>query len=146
MTDLINKLEEVFNTNFVAYYRTHVAHVNIVGRNFYSDHKLLQKIYEALQGDVDTIAEFLRTLATVMPESLGTVIAGSQIDDSDVFGTADELLEGVLTDLTTLISLYRELEELAEEADEDQIGNFAQDRETVFTKFSWMLRATLEES
>ena len=145
MTDLINKLTEVFNTNFVAYYRTHVSHVNIVGRNFYSDHKLLQKIYEELQGDIDTIAEFIRTLEAVMPESLATVIDGSKIDDLDVFGSADDLLASVLTDLTTLISLYRELEELADEADEDQIGNFAQDRETVFTKFSWMLRATLEE-
>ena len=145
MTDLINKLTEVFNTNFVAYYRTHVSHVNIVGRNFYSDHKLLQKIYEELQGDIDTIAEFIRTLEAVMPESLGTVIEGSKIDDLDVFGSADELLESVLKDLTALISLYRELEEIAEEDDEDQISNFAQDRETVFTKFSWMLRATLEE-
>jgi DNA-binding ferritin-like protein len=98
-----------------------------------------------LQGDIDTIAEFLRTLATVMPESLATVVDGSKIDDSDVYGSADDLLAGVLTDLTTLISLYRELEEEAELADEDQIGNFAQDRETVFTRFSWMLRSTLEE-
>jgi DNA-binding ferritin-like protein len=79
-----------------------------------------------------------------MPESLGTVIDGSQIADLDVYGSADELLAGVLTDLITLISLYRELELLAEEADEDQISNFAQDRETVFTKFNWMLRSTLE--
>jgi len=144
MTDLIRKLTEVFNTNFVAYYRTHVSHVNIVGRNFYSDHKLLQKIYEALQDDIDTIAEFIRTQAAFMPESLDIVITGSTIADSDVVGDADDLLQSVLTDLTALIGLYRELEEIAEEADEDQISNFAQDRETVFTKFSWMLRATLE--
>ena len=144
MTDLINKLTDVFNTNFVAYYRTHVSHVNITGRNFYSDHKLLQKIYEELQADVDTIAEFLRTLAAVMPESLGVVVDGSKIADLDVYGTADELLQSVLTDLTSLISLYRELEEEAELAEEDQIGNFAQDRETVLTKFSWMLRSTLD--
>ena len=144
MTDLINKLTEVFNTNFVAYYRTHVSHVNITGRNFYSDHKLLQKIYEELQADIDTIAEFLRTLAAVMPESLGTVVDGSKIDDSEVYGTSDELLAGVLKDLTSLIALYRELEEEAELAEEDQIGNFAQDRETVLTKFSWMLRSTLD--
>jgi len=80
-----------------------------------------------------------------MPESLSVVCEGSAITDSDVFGTSDELLQSVLADLTTLIALYRELEEAAEEEDEDQISNFAQDRETVFTKFSWMLRSTLEE-
>jgi starvation-inducible DNA-binding protein len=144
MTDLINKLTEVFNTNFVVYYRTHVSHVNIVGRNFYSDHKLLQKIYEELQGDIDTIAEFLRTLSAYMPESLDLVVTGSRVDDDEVMGTSDELLESVLRDLTRLITLYRELEELADEEDQDQIENFAQDRETVYERYSWMLRSTLE--
>jgi starvation-inducible DNA-binding protein len=144
MTDLIRKLVEVFNTNFVAYYRTHVAHVNIVGRNFYSDHKLLQKIYEELQGDIDTIAEFIRTTGEFMPESLTRVCDGSSIPDDDVLGTSDQLLESVLVDLTTLIGLYRELESFANEEDQDQLENFAQDRETIYEKYSWMLRSTLE--
>lgn len=145
MTDLINKLTEAFNTNFVAYFRSHVAHVNIVGRNFYSDHKLLQKIYEDLQEQIDTHAEFLRTLGAFMPDNLYDVCEGSSVRDDMIAGSADELLATILEDLTTLIAIYRELEELAEEEDEDQIGNYAQDREAALTKFSWMLRSTLEE-
>lgn len=144
MTDLINKLTEVFNTNFVVYTRSHIAHLNITGRNFYSDHKLIGKVYETLQADIDTLGEQIRTLGAMAPETLYDICEGSVVKDDAVFGGADELLETVLADLTALISLYRELEELAEEADEDQIGNFAQDRETVLTKFSWMLRSTLE--
>lgn len=145
MTDLINKLTEAFNTNFVAYFRSHVAHVNIVGRNFYSDHKLLQKIYEDLQEQIDTHAEFLRTLGAFMPDNLYDVCEGSSVRDDMIVGSADELLQTILTDLQQLIAIYRELEELAEEEDEDQIGNYAQDREAALTKFSWMLRSTLEE-
>jgi DNA-binding ferritin-like protein len=144
MTDLINKLTEVFNTNFVIYTRSHIAHLNIVGRNFYSDHKLLNKIYDSLQADIDLLGEQIRTLGAMVPESLGAIVDGSVIKDDDVFGTADELLETVLSDITALTALYRELEELADEADEDQIGNFAQDRETVLTRFAWMLRSTLD--
>lgn len=144
MTDLIDKLTEVFNTNFVAYTRSHIAHLNVTGRNFYSDHKLLGKIYESLQADIDTIGEQLRSLGAMAPQSLSAIVDGSGIDDDAVDGDADQLLATVLTDLTALTELYRELEELADEADEDQIGNFAQDRETVLTKFSWMLRSTLD--
>lgn len=144
MTDLINKLTEVFNTNFVVYFRSHSAHLNITGRNFYSDHKLLNKIYADLQSDIDTIGEQIRTLGAMAPESISDILEGSLVKDDPIFGSADELLETVLADITALTSLYRELEELAEEADEDQIGNFAQDRETVLTKFAWMLRSTLE--
>jgi DNA-binding ferritin-like protein len=48
LRDLHTALEETFSANFVSYYRTHVAHVNIQGRMFYQDHKLLQKIYKFL--------------------------------------------------------------------------------------------------
>ena len=145
MTDLISKLTEVFNTNFVAYFRSHSAHLNITGRNFYSDHKLLNKVYDELQADIDTIGELIRTLGAFVPESIGDIVEGSVIKDDPIYGSADELLQTILTDLTTLIALYRELGELAEEAEQDQIDNFAQDRETALDKFSWMLRSTLED-
>ena len=67
---LKSTLKEVFNTNFVSYTQAHIAHLNIVGRNFYSDHKLLNHIYDALQADIDTIGEFIRTLNDMAPESL----------------------------------------------------------------------------
>jgi cystathionine beta-lyase len=53
LANLHNTLEETFAGNFVLYYRAHQAHVNIVGRNFASDHKLLEKVYEYLQGNID---------------------------------------------------------------------------------------------
>jgi len=52
------QLTQVFCDNFVTYYRSHVAHVNILGRNFRSDHKLLQGVYERRQAQVDVIAAF----------------------------------------------------------------------------------------
>ena len=145
MEKLITQLTEIFTTNFVAYYRAHVAHVNIVGRNFYSDHKLLQKVYETLQANIDTLAEFLRTCKTFMPESLEEVIDGSAIADDPVMGTSDSLLETVRDDLETLVVLYRELEKAAESAGQDQIANYAQDQETILTKQIWMLDSTLDD-
>ena len=146
MNDLIKKLAEVFGTNFVAYYRAHVAHVNITGRNFYSDHKLLQKVYENLQANIDTIAEFLRTLETFMPESLADVLDNSQIPDDLVVGDSDTLLRLVCEDLETLVGLYRELETDASAAGQDQIANFAQDQETVLTRQIWMITSTIGDA
>ena len=57
LQNLQTVLEETFGGNFISYYRTHVAHVNIQGRSFYQDHKLLQKIYEYFQDNIDTIAD-----------------------------------------------------------------------------------------
>ena len=146
MNDLIKKLAEVFGTNFVAYYRAHVAHVNITGRNFYSDHKLLQKVYENLQGNIDTLAEFQRTLETFMPESLADVLDLTAIPDDMVMGDSDALLRLVCEDLQTLVALYRELETEAEASGQDQIANFAQDQETILTKQIWMITSTIGDA
>jgi len=143
--NLDSQLQQVFSTNFAVYYRTHVAHVNIMGRNFYSDHKLLQGIYEGLQGNIDTLAEFLRTLRLKMPNSLTTVLMTSATDDKEVTGSALELLQGVYDDLEVLIDEYLELNECADMEGHPEIGNFAQDQLALLRKSCWMLRSILEE-
>ena len=137
-------LEETFSANFVAYYRSHVAHVNIVGRNFASDHKLLQKIYEDLQGTIDSLAELLRTIGAKMPNDIATVLEISPFRDDPVEGDSDELLQLVLDDQDKLMDLYKELDQAANEAGDIDISNFAQGRVGDHAKFRWMLRSTLE--
>ena len=61
------QLVTIFNNNFVAYFRSHAAHVNVTGRNFRSDHKLLQGVYERRQEQIDKIGEILRTMQEYMP-------------------------------------------------------------------------------
>lgn len=137
------QLLQVFNDNFVAYYRSHVAHVNIVGRNFVSDHKLLQKIYEDLQGQIDTIAELLRSMEEFMPTSLSQVINGSHIMDNDLDGSSDYLLTAIYDDIEQLKGCYEELIKVGNEEGYDHISNYAQDRVLALSKFCWMLRSTL---
>ena len=138
------QLQHVFADNFVAYYRAHVAHVNIQGRNFVSDHKLLGKIYEDLQGQTDTIAELLRTVQEFMPASLEQVIGSSQISTDDVAGSAEDLLMLVRDDLAELKLCYQELMEVAEDDGHKEIANYAQDRILKLAKYIWMLDSVLD--
>ena len=143
---LTSQLEQVFATNFQVYYRTHVAHVNTVGRNFYSDHKLLQKIYEGLQENIDTLAEFLRTLRVMMPNCLSTVTELSSTPDTEVTGTSEELLQGVYDDLDIMIELYLDLNTGADEEGHPEIANFAQDQLTLLRRSCWQLRSILDDA
>ena len=137
-------LTQIFKDNFVAYFRSHAAHVNITGRNFASDHKLLQKTYEDLQGQIDTLGELLRTLKDYMPCDISEVIADSNLSTDAIEGTADELIEAGLEDLEYLATEHRELITIATEEGEDQIANYAQDRVLALEKHVWMYRATLD--
>ena len=137
------QLLQVFNDNFVAYFRSHVAHVNVVGRNFQSDHELLGGIYESLQGEIDTIGELLRSLDEFMPNSIQDVVDNSHIEDTPVTGSADDFLATVRDDLEHLKECYQELIVISTEEGHDEIANYAQDRVLAIAKHIWMLNSTL---
>lgn len=140
----LEQLTQVFNDNFTTYFRSHVAHVNIVGRNFASDHKLLEKVYEDLQEQIDSIAEKIRTLDGFMPNSLQDVILSSHIPTFPIEGSSELLLDEVKTDLEHLKGCYEELIKVSESEGHDEIANYAQDRVLALAKHIWMLKATLE--
>lgn len=139
----VDKLTELFKDNFVAYYRSHVAHVNIVGRNFQSDHKLLKGVYEQLQEQIDFIGELLRSLDAMMPCNLLEVVETSQVDPGELSGDADFLLEMVRNDLVFLVEQYQELAEISDEEDLSEIENHAQERILALRKTIWLLNSTL---
>lgn len=138
-----SQLTQVFNDNFMAYFRSHVAHVNITGRNFASDHKLLGKVYEDLQGQIDTLAELLRTVGEFMPNELSEVMVGSEIPTFAIEGSSEELISEVKNDLEHLKGCYEELIKVSENEGHDEIANYAQDRVLALAKHIWMLNATL---
>jgi starvation-inducible DNA-binding protein len=137
------QLTQIFRDNFVAYFRSHVAHVNITGRNFRSDHKLLQGIYERRQEQIDKIGEILRTMDEYMPCDMQEVLDESHIDTGELAGDADHLLSMVQEDLEHLLEEYRELITIATDEDLEEIGNYAQDQALDIEKSLWMLRSTL---
>lgn len=145
LTTLQTVLEETFSANFVAYYRSHAAHINVVGRNFYADHKLLQKVYEYFQDNIDTLGEKLRTVRAYAPDSIGTVLAVSRLADEPVVGDARDYFYMVRDSLEVMIDQYHDLNTAAEAVDYIDISNFAQDQIAQLAKLRWMVESTLDE-
>jgi len=137
-------LTQLFKNNFVAYFRSHAAHVNITGRNFRSDHKLLQGVYERRQAEIDKIGELLRTMQEYMPCDITEVVADSTIPTDAIEGKADELLETVMMDLEHLLEDYKALIIIASDEGLEEISNYAQDQALDIEKSIWMLRSTLD--
>lgn len=144
LTELTQQLERVFGTNFVTYYRSHSAHINIKGRNFYQDHKLLQKIYEYLQDNIDTLGEKLRTVGALVPDMLMTVVSSSTVSDYGHTGTSEDLLGAVLRDILNLMDDYHQLRSAADAVDYTDISNMSDDAIGKLARFKWQLEATLD--
>ena len=138
------QLTQVFNDNFVTYFRSFVAHVNITGRNFRSDHKLLAGVYERRQAEIDVIAELIRSVGEFMPESLGRVLEDAKIATYEMTGDSDTLLAEVRTDLEELKGSFEELIAVADSEGHLEISNYAQEQVLDIAKSIWMLSATLD--
>lgn len=137
------QLTQIFNNNFVAYFRSHAAHVNVTGRNFRSDHKLLGGVYERRQAEIDKIGEILRTMGEYMPCDIRDIIDLATIPTDAIEGTADELLETVLMDLEHLLDDFKRLIIIADAEGLEEISNYGQDQALDLEKSIWMLRSTL---
>lgn len=138
------QLTLIFSNNFVAYFRSHAAHANVTGRNFRSDHKLLQGVYERRQAQIDTIGELLRTMQEYMPCNILDVVNDATIPTDSIEGSADILLETVMMDLEHLLDDYKALILIATDEGLEEISNYAQDQALDLEKSIWMLRSTLE--
>jgi starvation-inducible DNA-binding protein len=141
---LEQQLTQVFNDNFVTYFRSFVAHVNITGRNFRSDHKLLQGVYERRQAEIDVIAELIRSVGEFMPDSLSRVLEDTKIATYEMSGDSDELLAEVRGDLEELKACFEELIAVADSEGHTEISNYAQEQVLDIAKSIWMLSATLD--
>jgi starvation-inducible DNA-binding protein len=147
LTELYSVLEKAFATNFVTYYKAHMAHWNVRGRTFYQDHKLLKKIYEYLQHNIDNLAEELMACgATHAPESLSAVMSLSRVEDNMPALDSDDLLKEVLDDLYKLIDVYHEMDQAGKIFNYPDVSNMAADHIQKIAKYCWQIEATLEIS
>jgi starvation-inducible DNA-binding protein len=137
------QLTQVFYDNFQGYFRSHAAHVNITGRNFRSDHKLLEGTYTRRQDQIDRIGELLRTLDEYMPCDMYAILDNTHLPTDPIEGTADELLQLVLEDMEHIRDCFIGLEEIADLEQHEEIANYAQDQILELNKTIWMLKSTL---
>ena len=145
LKNLHDVLERVYASNFVAYQRAHASHMNIRGRNFVSDHKLLQRIYEYLEKNIDVLGEEIQACGVGrVPETLNMVLISSDAGDGMPVMSADDLLEQVLNDLYTLIDCYHEMYDAGEEMKYPDVSNMAADHIQKSATFCWKLEATLD--
>ena len=145
LQDLYDVLERVYATNFVAYQRAHASHMNIRGRNFMSDHKLLKKIYQYLENNIDVLGEEIQACGVGhVPETIQGILDTSVIEDTSVDKDADSLLMDTLDNLYALIEVYHEMDEAGKETNYPDVCNMAADHIQNIAIFCWKIEATLE--
>jgi starvation-inducible DNA-binding protein len=141
--NLVDGMKVFLASNFTLYLKTHGAHWNVTGMFFYSLHKLLQKQYEDLQANIDTIGEKIRELDTFAPASLAAYQKTSVIDDFDGVMDAKGYVERLMQDNERMIMFLNKLFVIAEAENNQAIMNYIAERLDAHAKNRWMLRTSL---
>jgi starvation-inducible DNA-binding protein len=143
---LTEDLKTLLGSTFVLYTKTHGFHWNIEGSNFPQYHKFLNKMYDEIYGTIDTIAEYIRTLGSYSPGSLGRMLELSLIEEQYKIPRAELMLEELLVDCEKMIKLVTELFDIATQEKAQGIANYLAELQDLYSKKAWMIRATLKKA
>jgi starvation-inducible DNA-binding protein len=141
MEQLIEQMKTILGTTFGLYFKAHSYHWNIEGPDFAQYHKFLGKFYESVYGNVDPIAEHIRSLDSYAPVALSRMLELSDIEETDAVPSALTMLSNLKNDNERYMMHLRAGIAAAESANEPAVGNFLQDILDQHQKQGWMLRS-----
>ena len=144
--DFSGALRTAFASQYAFLIKAQHAHWNILGRHFYSDHLLLERIYQEVEETIDPLAENLRKCQVMVPAGVETIDDLSVIKDFDADSQpADEMLQTLLDDCVKMSDLFSAMFDIAERQGEHGLSNFFADRQDAFKGHAWMLRSSLAD-
>ena len=144
MTELIQSLRTTLASNFALFLKTQMFHWNVEGENFNDYHAFWAGVYGDLYEQNDVLAEFIRQLGEYAPGSLSIYKEMTKIADEENFPKAQVMFATFLSNNDVMITLYNQLYQAAEKAEEFQISNYAAERLAAHKKHAWMARSILK--
>jgi starvation-inducible DNA-binding protein len=141
--DVAQELTKVLADSFAVYLKTHGYHWNVRGPEFFSFHNLLEQQYRDIWDALDDIAERIRALGVLAPQSYSAFGNLTSIKDGDPEKDATAMLKELMQDHETLIATARTAFETASEAGDEASADLMTQRLAAHEKFAWMLRSTL---
>lgn len=144
-TALIAALKELLGNIYVMYFRAHGAHWNVEGPLFVSLHEFFGELAADVYGSADVIAEAIRQHDAYAPFNLSHVVKLATIPDAVMTFENGGAPTALLQDLFNVNELMRgslkKAFRAANQAEDDGLANFIQDRMAAHQKWMWQLRA-----
>lgn len=145
MTPEIGKIvKQAFADSFLFYLQTHYYHWNVEGRHFAQDHELFGKIYEDVQGSLDTFAEQLRAIGTYAPAMFDRLKELSTIEQSDEIPPADIMYQNLIDSNEKVLKSLNSAFDILEANHLHGFGDFIASRLDAHSKHKWMLKSSLK--
>ncbi len=142
--DLLTELRRALAETWAFYFKAHSFHWNVRGPLFNQWHDFFGELYADAHTAVDDLAEHIRALDELAPASLTEIVAPSQIKFTPA-PAATEMVKQLRDDNQIVLAALHEAVECAEDAENDGLQNFLQDRIDKHSKWGWKLQASTGE-
>ncbi|SIS80119.1 Dps family protein [Belliella pelovolcani] len=141
---LAKKLNELLANYEIYYQNLRNFHWNVTGPNFFELHAKFEELYNAANLGIDEVAERILTLGIRPLSSFEEYISHAAIKEAKEIHEAKEMVEIVRDNLNTLLSLEREVLEIAAEQNDEGTVSMMSEYITGKEKVVWMLSAYLK--
>ena len=128
----------------VLYMKLRGYHWTVTGPFFFGLHAKFEELYDDAAEKVDALAERLAARGARPPVTLKEQLVLARLKEDGGEPSANDMVSNIATDLETLNTALRALEQSAVKAGDAATQNLAQDYADGQEKTIWMLRAFLK--
>ena len=140
---LADKLNELLSNYQIFYMNVRGFHWNIKGERFFELHAKFEETYDDLLLKIDEIAERILTLGQRPMHAYSTYIKTSDIEEVKDVHDGRACVANILDSYQTTIRLQREIQDLANDANDEGTSALMSDYIREQEKTVWMYRAYL---
>jgi starvation-inducible DNA-binding protein len=142
---LVALLTPLLADEYVLYTKTRNYHWNVTGPHFNDLHKFFEAQYDELDGKIDEIAEFIRSLGGPAPGSLAEFLKTTRLKEAKGSVTAAQMVKDLLADHEAIVRQLRlDITRSADEFKADDVADFLTGLAEDHQKMAWMLRSIAE--
>lgn len=144
MNKVVQALKQIQADSAVFYIKLHNYHWNVKGMDFHPVHSALEAMYDEVTEQMDEVAERVLQIGEKPYVTLKDMLAASKIkEDSKTSFDSKTIVKIILPDYEHFLKSFRELSDLADEANDKGTISLADEKIASLEKAIWMLKAQL---
>ncbi|WP_078379303.1 Dps family protein [Sutcliffiella halmapala] len=140
LTDVVNK--QVANWS-VLFIKLHNYHWFVKGPEFFTLHEKFEAFYNEAATHIDELAERLLAIDGTPVGTMKEILEISTINEAEGKETAQQMVQSIASDFSTLIEELKEGMEVADQAGDETTGDMLLAIHQSVEKHNWMLHAYL---
>ncbi|RAV15547.1 Dps family protein [Paenibacillus contaminans] len=144
MERLFKELNRQLASWSVMYVKLHNYHWYVNGPQFFTLHAKFQELYEEAALHVDEIAERILALQGRPIATMKEYVDTSSITEASGTEKAEQMVEAIANDFTTLIGELKKAMQIAQELGDETTSDMLLAIHTGLEKHVWMLRSFLK--